>query len=67
MLGLYLGLYQPTLNVIDADHRGLCMKCLMACLSAWLEKRDGVKKKRMSKLVNIGYSIGKIKRKSNCC
>ena len=44
MLGLYLGLYQPTLNVIDAVNR-FCIQRLMACLSAWLEKKDAVENK----------------------
>ena len=44
-LGLYLGLFQPTLNAIDVYRRGYSMDCLIDCLSVWLEKKDAVKNK----------------------
>ena len=43
-LGLYLGLYQPTLNAIEVNCRGL--QVLMGCISSWLRREDGVRKTR---------------------
>lgn len=40
-LGLELGLYHPTLEAIRADYATVG-KCLMACLSKWLNKSDNV-------------------------
>ena len=42
-LGLYLGLYKPALKAIEEDCRGKVKKCLMECISAWLEEQDHVK------------------------
>ena len=42
-LGLYLGLYKPTLKAIEEDCRGKVKKCLIECISAWLEEQDNVK------------------------
>uniref|UniRef100_A0A1X7SN04 Death domain-containing protein n=1 Tax=Amphimedon queenslandica TaxID=400682 RepID=A0A1X7SN04_AMPQE len=36
--GLKLGLIHPTLEAIDANHRGNTSRCLMECLSKWLSK-----------------------------
>ena len=41
-LGLYLGLYEPTLNAIEEDCSG-SKKRLMKCISAWLKEEDNVK------------------------
>ena len=41
-LGLYLGLYEPTLNAIEEDFSG-SKKRLMKCISAWLKEEDNVK------------------------
>ncbi|XP_019856456.1 PREDICTED: uncharacterized protein LOC100638399 [Amphimedon queenslandica] len=38
--GLNLGLLYPTLEAIDANHRGNTSHCLMECLSKWLNKAD---------------------------
>ena len=38
--GLNLGLLYPTLEAIDANHRGNTSRCLMECLSKWLRKAD---------------------------
>ena len=38
--GLNLGLLYPTLEAIDANHRGNTSRCLMECLSKWLSKAD---------------------------
>ena len=45
-LGLYLGLYQPTLNAIEVNCRGQVWNCLMECISSWLKGEDGVKETR---------------------
>uniref|UniRef100_A0A1X7SXX2 Death domain-containing protein n=1 Tax=Amphimedon queenslandica TaxID=400682 RepID=A0A1X7SXX2_AMPQE len=39
-LGLNLGLLHPTLEAIEADHRGNTSRCLMECLTKWLSKAD---------------------------
>ena len=38
--GLKLGLFYPTLEAIDANHRGNTSDCLMECLSKWLSTAD---------------------------
>uniref|UniRef100_A0A1X7TUG9 Uncharacterized protein n=1 Tax=Amphimedon queenslandica TaxID=400682 RepID=A0A1X7TUG9_AMPQE len=45
-LGLYLGLYQPTLKAIEVNCRGQVWECLMECLSSWLKGEDGVRDTR---------------------
>ena len=42
-LGLYLGLYQPTLAVIELECRGNPRECLRECMSAWLRGEDEVR------------------------
>ena len=44
-LGLQLGLYEPTLVDIEADHRGISANCFRACMAAWLRGEDKVKDK----------------------
>lgn len=41
-LGLSLELYQPTLSAIQNDHPNNTERCLDACLTDWLKKKDGV-------------------------
>ena len=41
-LGLKLGLYKTTLDVIKAENQGDVGSCLLECLSAWLSKADNV-------------------------
>ena len=41
-LGLQLGLYQTTLDDIDAKNRGDPRKCIQECLAAWLKEEDKV-------------------------
>ena len=60
-LGLYLGLYQPTLNAIEDYRRGNPMKCLIDCLSAWLEKKDAVKNKRCPSWLTLVTALEKLK------
>ncbi|XP_019859796.1 PREDICTED: uncharacterized protein LOC109588043, partial [Amphimedon queenslandica] len=45
-LGLYLGLYQPTLRGIEVNCRGKVWECLMECISCWLKGEDGVRETR---------------------
>ena len=45
-LGLYLGLYEHTLKVIEEENRGKSKKCLMECISSWLKGEDGVRETR---------------------
>ena len=42
-LGLQLGLYEPTLVAINADHRGISANCFRACIAAWLRGKDKVR------------------------
>ena len=41
-LGLYLGLYAPTLDRIMAITKGDVRSCLRECLVAWLKRVDNV-------------------------
>ena len=41
-LGLYLGLFEPTLKAIGKDHKE-CKDCLIECMSAWLKGEDKVR------------------------
>ncbi|XP_019854684.1 PREDICTED: uncharacterized protein LOC109583692, partial [Amphimedon queenslandica] len=58
-LGLYLGLYQPTLNAIEVNCRGQVWECLMECLSSWLKGKDGVRETRGggSNWISLKYCI----------
>ena len=42
ILGLQLGLYQPTINVIEGNNKGDADKCLRKVLEKWLSCEDGV-------------------------
>ena len=44
-IGLDLGLYWSTLEVIDKKHRGDPSECLQECLASWLRLQDKVKEK----------------------
>ncbi|XP_019860515.1 PREDICTED: uncharacterized protein LOC109588846, partial [Amphimedon queenslandica] len=44
-LGLYLGLYSHTLDVIKDNNKGNVHSCLRECLKAWLQQADDVKSK----------------------
>ena len=41
-LGLQLGLLQPTLTEIEANHRDDVERCLHECLTKWLSRADKV-------------------------
>ena len=41
-LGLKLGLYKTTLDDIETKHKDDVDRCLLECLSAWLNKVDNV-------------------------
>ena len=41
-LGLTLGLLQPTLDVIEANHQRDVSRCLYECLTKWLYRADNV-------------------------
>ena len=43
--GLEAGLYQPTLNAIEANHNNDVDKCFRECVSCWLQKQDKVEEK----------------------
>ena len=60
-LGLYLGLYHPTLTAIDVYRRGYSMDCLIDCLSAWLEKKDAVEDKGCPTWLTLVTALEKLK------
>ena len=60
-LGLYLGLYEPTLNAIEEYRRGNPIKCLRECLSAWLRKEDAVKDKGCPSWLTLVTALEKLK------
>ena len=41
-LGLLLGILQPTLAKIEADHRNDVARCLQECMTCWLRRVDKV-------------------------
>ena len=41
-LGLTLGLSQPTLDEIEANHQHDVSRCLQECLTKWLNRSDNV-------------------------
>ena len=41
-LGLSLGLLKPTLDTIEDEHRHNVSRCLLECISQWLNKADKV-------------------------
>ena len=41
-LGLLLGILQPTLAKIEADHRNDVVRCLQECMTCWLRRVDQV-------------------------
>ena len=61
LLGLQLGLYQPTLNDIDTKNRGDPTKCLQDCLAAWLKGEDKVTEKGGSTWSTLASALNKIK------
>ena len=42
-LGLKLGLYKTTLDAIEDKHKNEVDRCLLECLSAWLDKVNNVR------------------------
>ena len=42
-LGLHLVLLITTLKAIEAEHRGNLDRCLLECLTKWLQKADNVR------------------------
>lgn len=56
-LGLSLGLSHATLDVIERNHRGDCVRQFQEILSAWLRKDDNVKSLTWHALINALRSI----------
>ena len=62
-LGLQLGLLQPTLTEIEANHRDDVERCLHECLTKWLSRTDKVDKNggpTMNCLVDALKKIGEV-------
>ena len=62
-LGLQLGLLQPTLTEIEANHRDDVERCLHECLTKWLSRTDKVDENggpTMNSLVNALNKIGEV-------
>ena len=56
-LGLSLGLYMPTLEDIEEKHRGDVDRCLMKCLTLWLQKKDNARPPSWISLASALYQI----------
>ncbi|XP_019853453.1 PREDICTED: uncharacterized protein LOC109582865, partial [Amphimedon queenslandica] len=57
-LGLYLGLYAPTLTDIKHYNKGYARSCLRHCLKAWLERRDNVMSSTYDTLIQALRKMG---------
>ena len=60
-LGLELGLFHSTLQVIEDEQRGRVRRCIMEMVSEWLKQRDNVRKRGTSswrRLVNALRRVG---------
>ena len=56
-LGLKLGLYYHTLEIIDEEQRGRIQRCKREMLAAWLQGEDDAKEQTWSTLVNTVEKI----------
>ena len=56
-LGLSLGLYMPTLKDIESQYRGDVDRCLMECLTLWLQKKDKARPPSWILLASALYQI----------
>ena len=54
-LGLRLGLKKTTLDVIEANYPRDVGRCLIECLSKWLERADDVDSKGGAVALRYGY------------
>ena len=60
-LGLNLGLQQPTLTTIEANHKGDVERCLRECLTEWLNQADNVNENGGPTLDSLAGALMKIK------
>ena len=56
-LGLQLGLYKPTLDVIEADNPRDNDACLIECIAKWLQRADGVDSKGGANYVTLAEAL----------
>ena len=59
-LGLTLGLYKTTLDSIESQHGKDISRCLMECLSSWLNKVDKVAEKGGTTWDTLAIALKKI-------
>ena len=59
-LGLQLGLLQPTLSTIKANHKDDVESCLQECLTLWLSKADKVTESRGPTWDSLADALHKI-------
>ena len=59
-LGLKLGLYKPTLSTIEANHPRDVGRCLIECLTKWLERSDKVNEKGVPTLSRLADALEEI-------
>ena len=59
-LGLALGLYKTTLDSIESQHGKDISRCLMECLSSWLNKVDKVAEKGGTTWDTLAIALKKI-------
>ena len=62
-LGLALGLFKTTLDSIESQHRKDISRCLMECLSSWLNKVDKVAEKGGTTWDTLAIALKKIEEK----
>ena len=60
-LGLSLGLYMPTLESIEVQYRGDVDRCLMKCLTLWLQKKDNA---RLPSWISLASALNEIDEKA---
>ena len=63
-LGLKLGLYDPTLNTIQAKYPRDNDACLRVCIARWLERADDVDRKGGANYVTLAEALYKMGQKN---
>ena len=63
-LGLKLGLYDPTLNTIQANYPRGNDACLTECIAKWLQRADGVDSKGGANYVTLAEALEEMDQKN---
>ena len=62
-LGLQLGLYEPTLSIIQANYPRDVDACLRECIKKWLRRADGVDSKGGANYVTLAEALERMDQK----